>query len=449
MILTLVRLSHRPAVAVRLAVSVLARINRLRGRPAETGVARLSEVVADLRAIRPSGRDWTIAVGLAAANWALDLACLAACCAAVGVHVGFPALLITYSAGMAAGSLLPLPAGLGAVETAMTVGLTVAGAAASPALAAVLLYRLLSTGSVVVLGWVVIAAQRDPERRDVIDRGLWNSKALGWIDRPSSVERPSVDSNGAVSGVDGNSRLTSATGIVLLVLLAVEGVTILSVRQMITLHVYVGVLLLGPVLLKTGSTMYRFARYYSGAASYVKKGPPHPVLRILGPFVILSSLALLGTGVTLIFLRPQHSDLMLTLHQTAFWIWVVLMTVHVLGHFVGAATPIVGRDSEFAPGQGRSAATVAVRTHRARPGAGRRSRHHPAAACHGVDQPHLRPSWTAATGCLTGRSASRDIVPFHRYRSIQLRRRCLGTRDDAHWRSCHAGWTAEYLGDLG
>jgi uncharacterized membrane protein YbhN (UPF0104 family) len=90
----------------------------------------------------------------------MDLACLAACCAAVGVHAGFPALLITYTAGMAAASLLPLPAGLGAVETAMTVGLMVAGAAASPALAAVRLYRLLSTGSVLVLGWLVIAAQR-------------------------------------------------------------------------------------------------------------------------------------------------------------------------------------------------------------------------------------------------------------------------------------------------
>ncbi len=47
-------------------------------------------------------------------------------------------------------------------------------------------------------------------------------------------------------------------------------------------------------------------------------------------------MALLGTGVTLIFLGP-HSDLMLTLHQTAFLIWVVLMTVHIVGHIVGAA----------------------------------------------------------------------------------------------------------------
>ena len=42
----------------------------------------------------------------------------------------------------------------------MTLGLTVAGSVAAPALAAVLLYRLLSTGSVVVIGWLVVAAQR-------------------------------------------------------------------------------------------------------------------------------------------------------------------------------------------------------------------------------------------------------------------------------------------------
>ena len=170
----------------------------------------------------------------------------------------------------------------------------------------------------------------------MIDRNILNGRAFAWIDRPSNVERPVVEADGAVSGTAGNSRLTSATGIVLLALLAVEGVTILSVRQMITLHIYVGVLLLGPVVLKTGSTMYRFTRYYRGAATYVQKGPPHPLLRILGPFVVLASFALLGTGITLIFLRPQHSDLMLTLHQTAFWIWLVLMTVHVVGHLVGA-----------------------------------------------------------------------------------------------------------------
>lgn len=136
--------------------------NRLRRRVASWSkiIDKLSEVADDLRRIHPSGRDWVIGLALALLNWTLDLGCLAACCAAVGVHVSLGTLLITYTAGMAAGSLLPVPAGLGAVEAAMTVALTVAGADGSPALAAVLLFRLLSTGSVLLIGWVVIAAQQ-------------------------------------------------------------------------------------------------------------------------------------------------------------------------------------------------------------------------------------------------------------------------------------------------
>ena len=131
-------------------------------------------------------------------------------------------------------------------------------------------------------------------------------------------------------GVEGNARLTSATGIVLLVLLAVEGYTILDVRGLITLHIFLGILLVGPVLLKIASTTYRFARYYLGTAEYVRKGPPHIILRVLGPLVTVSSLAVLGTGIALIF---DHSGgRLLTAHKASFIVWVSVMTIHVLGH---------------------------------------------------------------------------------------------------------------------
>lgn len=141
-----------------------------------------------------------------------------------------------------------------------------------------------------------------------------------------------------VDGVTGNTRLTSATGLLLVVLLAVEGVTILSVRQMITLHIFVGVMLLGPVLLKSGSTFYRFVRYYSGSPAYQRKGPPAPVHRVLGPVIVLSTLALLGTGLALIFLDTQGSGSLLTAHQISFWVWVVVIAVHLLGHLWEAAS---------------------------------------------------------------------------------------------------------------
>ena len=153
------------------------------------------------------------------------------------------------------------------------------------------------------------------------------------------MTKPKVKEPGAGddAGVEGNARLTSSTGTLLLVMLAVEGFTVLGVRQLITLHVFLGVMLLGPVLLKTGSTLYRFARYYRGAPAYVRKGPPHPVLRLLGPLVILLSLVLLGTGVGLLAVSPEQAGLLRTVHKLSFFAWFAAMTVHVVGHVREAA----------------------------------------------------------------------------------------------------------------
>lgn len=150
------------------------------------------------------------------------------------------------------------------------------------------------------------------------------------------------------AGVEGNSRLTSMTGMVLLGLLAVEGFTVLSVRQMISLHIYLGVLLIGPVLLKCATTMYRFARYYTGAAPYVRKGPPHVILRVLGPVVVVSSVVLLGTGIALIAAGPDHRQPWIGLHKASFIIWFGVMVIHVLGHALAAGTDVL--DEYRAPG---------------------------------------------------------------------------------------------------
>lgn len=138
-------------------------------------------------------------------------------------------------------------------------------------------------------------------------------------------------------GAEGNGRLTATTGTLLTLLLLVEGVTLLDVRGYITLHAAVGLILIGPVALKCASTMFRFARYYTGHGDYVRKGPPNIVLRLIGPFVVLSTLAVLGTGIALLIDRGR-SDTWTTLHQGSFIVWVALMAVHFLGHLQSAAT---------------------------------------------------------------------------------------------------------------
>jgi hypothetical protein len=69
---------------------------------------------------------------------------------------------------------------------------------------------------------------------------------------------------------------------VLLVLLAVEDLTILRAGRLLTLHVFLGMLLLGPIALKAGSAIYRSGRYHAGSAPYRRKGPSAPLLRLLG-----------------------------------------------------------------------------------------------------------------------------------------------------------------------
>lgn len=140
----------------------------------------------------------------------------------------------------------------------------------------------------------------------------------------------------AEAGAEGNSRLTASTGTLLTLLLLVEGFTVLDVRGYITLHAAVGLILIGPVVLKCASTVFRFYRYYTGAEPYVEKGAPPILLRLLGPVVVLSTLAVLGTGVALLIVKG-NSDTWLTLHQGSFIVWVVAMTVHFLGHLIEAA----------------------------------------------------------------------------------------------------------------
>ena len=148
---------------------------------------------------------------------------------------------------------------------------------------------------------------------------------------------PRAAARNAVAGVEGNARLTATAGTLLTLLLLVEGFTVLDVRGYITLHTAIGLTLIGPVVLKCASTLYRFARYYTGHAAYVEKGPPHLALRVLGPLVILSTLAVLATGVALLWVHGR-SDTWLTLHKGSFIVWVAVMAVHFLGHLLEAAT---------------------------------------------------------------------------------------------------------------
>lgn len=157
-------------------------------------------------------------------------------------------------------------------------------------------------------------------------------------------------------GPAGNARLTAWTGLLLLVLLAAEGLTILRMHQLIRWHIILGVLLVPPALLKTGATGWRILRYYAGSRPYRRAGPPPLLLRLLGPLVVLTTLAVLGSGLALVPLGPDASRATLTVfagqrvnaitvHQACFVVWFVVMTGHVLARTVPAWRIATGQNA--------------------------------------------------------------------------------------------------------
>lgn len=135
-----------------------------------------------------------------------------------------------------------------------------------------------------------------------------------------------------VEGTSGNRLLTAQTGAVLIVLLAVIGVTIVRIGQLLSVHMFVGVVLIPIVALKMSSTGYRFVRYYTSDRAYRRAGPPAPLLRMIAPIVVLSTIAVFLTGVILMIEGPSARGTLSELHKLSFIVWVAFTAVHVVGH---------------------------------------------------------------------------------------------------------------------
>ena len=137
-----------------------------------------------------------------------------------------------------------------------------------------------------------------------------------------------------LGGSAGNEQLTLVLAAVLLLLLTVEGATILQIRSLLSVHAFVGMLLIPVVGLKIVSTGWRMARYYLRGEEYVRRGPPHLLLRILvAPVLLLSTVVVFGTGVALLALGQTHGTLV-GLHKAGFVVWIGAFALHVLAHLL-------------------------------------------------------------------------------------------------------------------
>jgi putative heme transporter len=99
-------------------------------------------------------------------NWLADVTCLICALYAVRAAVPWHDILLSWSAGSAACSLTPVPAGLGVVDVVLIAALSRAGLRTAVAVAAVLLYRVITFKIAVTIVWVTarwLRARHKPE----------------------------------------------------------------------------------------------------------------------------------------------------------------------------------------------------------------------------------------------------------------------------------------------
>jgi hypothetical protein len=143
-------------VVTRLAAWAIRCVSRFLSRPVHDPAASVNGWIEGLGSLRPSKAEWGKVGGLGLANWLTDIGVLAMSILALGGAVPWRSLLLIYGLATLVGSLGITPGGLGLVEGTLCLGLVSTGLSAALALAAVLLYRLVSFWLVMASGWLVL-----------------------------------------------------------------------------------------------------------------------------------------------------------------------------------------------------------------------------------------------------------------------------------------------------
>ena len=157
---TAVRQPRLRAILERYLAAVLRQATRLVRRPAADPALTVRSWTERMGALRLPASGWAAASGAALVNWLTDIGVLAVSVLAVGAAVPWRDLLLVYAAGITAKSLAVTPGGLAITEGALSVSLVASGLRVSQALAAAVLYRLVSFWLVAVAGWLTLLVLR-------------------------------------------------------------------------------------------------------------------------------------------------------------------------------------------------------------------------------------------------------------------------------------------------
>jgi len=120
-------------------------------------VRRLAGTTAGVTQFRTTVPGGFVVLGLSVANWAMDVFVLIGAFGLLGLPVPWRAVLFAYAVAQVAGSLAPVPGGVGFVEGGMIGALALAGSGLSGAILATIVYRAVTCWLVAAVGSLMLA----------------------------------------------------------------------------------------------------------------------------------------------------------------------------------------------------------------------------------------------------------------------------------------------------
>jgi hypothetical protein len=141
---------------------------RVSGHPRGDVMQRIESTLQRMREIPLSNVKAIGLVAMATALWLMDFVTLLCCFGAVHAPIPWSGVLLAFGVSQIVASLPLIPGGLGIVEGSLAVILVAYGAKKVPALAVVLIYRLLTFWAVIIVGWISIAVIEWRVRRDTV-----------------------------------------------------------------------------------------------------------------------------------------------------------------------------------------------------------------------------------------------------------------------------------------
>ncbi|HWE68488.1 MAG TPA: lysylphosphatidylglycerol synthase transmembrane domain-containing protein [Acidimicrobiales bacterium] len=119
-------------------------------------LTRFSQRIGDASKFRTKPTVGARVLVLSLGNWGLDVGCLIAAFALLGLNVPWRTVLFAYAFAQIAGSLAPVPGGIGFVEGGMVGAFALAGTPVGGAILATILYRLITSVGVAGIGSIML-----------------------------------------------------------------------------------------------------------------------------------------------------------------------------------------------------------------------------------------------------------------------------------------------------